>query len=879
MKTRTNLEERRRLYHSMPEDKEELWLWVKAHFGLELTRESVCPHHDSQLDYLHWVTSGKGDSFLLANRSGGKTHLAAIAADFDSEFHAPMQTIFVGGCLHPSSPTLTLTGFKPLGNIRTGEKVYDGEGWRLVTGTSIRPPIEHLKVSFIGFPPLYLTHSHPLFRIKGIECPLAPSGLISPRVCSAGVKCAYHRRRFKCRGHGQFNEIPASELHVGDALMYPLGYVNAENSKKPNISPLLQGLLFGSRTRLEKSLLTIYKHYSISREYDRYVLDQVRGIVAKEINARPVKQEPAGKSFAVRYDARFFSKYHLGTDLPYNFFLWPKSDKDEFLRGALSGTRFAMFNIPSYLNAFATMRDTPFALNLFSLVAHARPRFDYKGDYSRLVFADSSIPKIKKLTPKKFSSLEPLKRRAGAQAVLSSGHWGKLLGTRIKNIEECPPSVPFVDIEVEGGHRFQTLWGLVHNSELQASHMYKYAKRPYDKEKNGIAAEDAVAVGTKEISLRNGSNIQMIPSSETAAGGFHVGRIKIDQIDDMKPGVYETLQFDIDMTSDKHSQVDMLGTWDKLGGLYDQVLQKAREENQKIFQWCFLDCIEPCRDRKCSLCDLSDCCGGIARDKKEGFLKIDKAIKVRKRLITQAKWSVQMLLRKPRPLEAIIPKFNDTAPFVQKLRFNPGLDTRRGFDWGTRENYACVWVQYNEHQDRLFVIDEFLGKSRIGAIEAAEHTTAYESREGYRNILSSYGDPSGASWIRDFQLKGIPVMSLYVPKETRLNILSALLEIRKDNLPGIIISTKCRRLRDQLLAYDERCYKKRPGHPADDLVDALLYLLGGMRYVLKLRDASPPGTISIKKSQEAARIAKFSPEAARILEITRGKTDWNTLLR
>ena len=247
-------------------------------------------------------------------------------------------------------------------------------------------------------------------------------------------------------------------------------------------------------------------------------------------------------------------------------------------------------------------------------------------------------------------------------------------------------------------------------------------------------------------------------------------------------------------------------------------------------------------------------------------------------MITQNKWDVQALLKTPRPLDAVIPRFNDSYPFVQNIEFNPVLQTHRGFDWGARGNFVCVWVQFNEHDDRLYVIDEYIGKPRIGAIEAAKGVCNFEARRRYRNISSSYGDPSGASWIRDFDLMDIPVISLYVAKETRLDLLSKLLELRKDGFPGIIFSPRCKVLRKELLSYDIRNLKKIKGASPDDAVDALLYLLGGMRHKLKLIDDAAPGVISIKKSQEEARIAKFSPAFEQLLEIRRGKTDYNLLL-
>ena len=876
---------KRRLFYTKPRTKEELWLWVKMFFGIELTKNSVCPHHDSQLDYLWWLTQKMGDSFCLAARNTGKTQIEAIDITHASIFDSPCRTIMVAGCLHPSSPVITTRGFKPINEIRTGDMVYDGKNWNRAKGIAFRPPTNHLKFSFIGYPELYLTHNHPVLIIRGIECKLKDGKKISPRVCSSKVTCPYHTRRFKCRGHGKVEMVPASEVRIGDAMLFPTGYLSHTNNKKSNVDPFIQGLIFGSHTEIANGMLTFYKRRSISKEYDRYILDLIRDGIAKRLSVKPLRQEgAAARGFAIRYDKNFFKNYHLGIELPYDYFLWNKDDQKEFMRGAFSGTRFTTSSVPTYNKSFATTRNTRFALNVLSMIPLAKPKIDHwdKDTCTRLVFSNSCIEPIKNILPKKYASAKAYQVRSETTPEFNLTEWGKCLGVKIKAIEEQEPTVPFVDIEVENGEMFTTLWGVVHNSKLQASHAYRYTKKIFSASSDGIVNEDAESVGVEETVLKNGSSFRLLSSTNEAAGGFHVQRIKIDQIDDMSPDVYETLQFDIDQAATDHTQVDMVGTWDKLGGLYDVVLQRAREQNQKIFSWCLLDALEPCRDRMCSNCDLSDCCAGIAKSKPlepgNGFLKIDKAIQVRKRLITQSKWDVQALLKKPRPLSAIIPKFNDAPPYVQTIGFNKVLDTRRGFDWGARGNFACVWLQYNEYEDRVYVVDELSGKPRQGAIDCAELVNAYEGRQGYRNILSSYGDPSGASWVADFSIMGIKVLTMYVPKDTRLDILTQLLEVRKDNKPGIIISAKCRKLRDQLLSYDARCYEKRSGAPRDDFVDALLYALGGMKNILKLRDNSVPALYTIKKSQEQARIEKFSPEMKRIVRLDKGKTDFKLLI-
>ena len=178
-----------------------------------------------------------------------------------------------------------------------------------------------------------------------------------------------------------------------------------------------------------------------------------------------------------------------------------------------------------------------------------------------------------------------------------------------------------------------------------------------------------------------------------------------------------------------------------------------------------------------------------------------------------------------------------------------------------------------------------MGKPGAGAIVTGKAIRAKESREGYRNTTASYGDPAGASWIRDFNSMGISVISLVVDKDTRLAVLDHLLKIRPDTNPGVIISSKCVNLRSQLLQYDVRCRLKQRGAPQDDMVDALLYLLGGLRFRLKLKDFNSPGSISIIESDDVKgkSVAKYSPEVENHLRLGKtlvkeGKVDFRQLL-
>ena len=75
-----------------PGTKEDLWNYVKVFLGIDVPAESICPCHNAPLDYLwhayntDFASSSNGDCIIWANRSGGKTEIAAIATLLDCVF-------------------------------------------------------------------------------------------------------------------------------------------------------------------------------------------------------------------------------------------------------------------------------------------------------------------------------------------------------------------------------------------------------------------------------------------------------------------------------------------------------------------------------------------------------------------------------------------------------------------------------------------------------------------------------------------------------------------------------------------------------------------------------------------------------------------------
>ena len=91
-----------------PRTRQDLRNYVKVFLGVDIPAERVCPEHDAPLDYLwhayntDFASRSNGDCIVWANRSGGKTELAAIATLLDCIFKPRCDVRILGGSLEQS---------------------------------------------------------------------------------------------------------------------------------------------------------------------------------------------------------------------------------------------------------------------------------------------------------------------------------------------------------------------------------------------------------------------------------------------------------------------------------------------------------------------------------------------------------------------------------------------------------------------------------------------------------------------------------------------------------------------------------------------------------------------------------------------------------
>lgn len=129
-----------------PKTKKGLKNYVKVFLGINVPDKKICPEHNSPMDYL-WHSFGSdfaadrpanADAIVWANRSGGKTELAAIATLLDCIFKPNCQVRILGGSGEQAGRMYDyLTGFLRCGYEDFLSGPLRKENCRFVNGSAV----------------------------------------------------------------------------------------------------------------------------------------------------------------------------------------------------------------------------------------------------------------------------------------------------------------------------------------------------------------------------------------------------------------------------------------------------------------------------------------------------------------------------------------------------------------------------------------------------------------------------------------------------------------------------------------------------------------------------------------------------------------------
>src|SRR5439155_1818758 len=147
-------------------------------------------------------------------------------------------------------------------------------------------------------------------------------------------------------------------------------------------------------------------------------------------------------------------------------------------------------------------------------------------------------------------------------------------------------------------------------------------------------------------------------------------------------------------------------------------------------------------ERDCATCPLWDDCGGIAKEKCDGFFSIDDAIAMKKRVSAET-WEAEMLCRRPSVSGCVFPSFNPEIHVREALKEVGSLcfdaELCLGIDFGFGDPFVCLWIR-RSGDDISHVIDEYVQPQRT----MDEHMEQMKSGT-HGTVRRACCDPAGAS--------------------------------------------------------------------------------------------------------------------------------------
>ena len=391
---------------------------------------------------------------------------------------------------------------------------------------------------------------------------------------------------------------------------------------------------------------------------------------------------------------------------------------------------------------------------------------------------------------------------------------------------------------------------------------------------------------TRRVSLASGSAAAVLTQSQRAVRGLRVQKLRCDEVELFKPDVWEAAQLVTksrksvvrcpssvapahdasfsDATDDGRGATDIAGTVEALStlhapyGLMSRVVADAQRTGVAVVRWCLLEVLERCPpQRECASCPLWSDCGGVAKVRCDGFVSIDDAIAMKRRVSAET-WAAEMLCRRPSVKGCVFPGFEEAVHVRESVVSSPSsvalahdgplpnatdngpLTTDLALDFGFANPFVCLWICTADGV--AHVVDEYVQEQRT----LAEHVEVIRSRTWKASRVAC--DPAGAG--RSDQTASSNVALLrregFVVRHRPSRIVDGLERVRAalrpaSGPPTLFVHPRCERLIRAL-----RSYRYPPGGGElplkdgvhDHLIDALRYHFvnaaaaaeGGRRY-------------------------------------------------
>lgn len=330
----------------------------------------------------------------------------------------------------------------------------------------------------------------------------------------------------------------------------------------------------------------------------------------------------------------------------------------------------------------------------------------------------------------------------------------------------------------------------------------------------------------RRIALANGSTCAVLTQSQRCVRGLRVQKLRCDEVEVFSADVWEAAQLvtksgrsgtwetgraasasgaggasaptpasgrSTESARLIHGAIDALSTLHKPSGLMQRVIEQAESVGTPIVRWNLLDVLERCpAERECASCPLVGECGGIAKKRAGGFVRIDDAIRMKRRVSLET-WRNEMLCERPSVQNAVFAGF-DPAIHVRSDLAMREPTTSLAVDFGIGAPFVCLWIQSDAQ--KTYIIDEYVQKD----LTIDDHVMEMQTRPW---PAPTHIDCDPAGWARNDQTGMSNVQRLrragYVVRFRRTDIDEGIEQVRAalrpaSGSPTLFIHPRCRRL-------------------------------------------------------------------------------------
>jgi hypothetical protein len=404
---------------------------------------------------------------------------------------------------------------------------------------------------------------------------------------------------------------------------------------------------------------------------------------------------------------------------------------------------------------------------------------------------------------------------------------------------------PGIEVRILGG------------SMEQSKRMHAHLRRLFDpRTRPALAALVDGSITQTRLRLVNGSEVELLAQSQTSVRGTRVQRLRCDEVDLFDLDVWEAAQ--LATRSKMCGNVEVVGAVECLStmhvphGVMHDLVRDAREGGRRLFRWGVVDVLEKCGDEHACRSDAGACplleeCAGSAKERNEqdaGHVSVRDAIALKRR-VAKVTWDAEMLCKRPRRSDAVLPEFSHAVHVFGDGVHDPEKHVwLAGMDFGWRAPTVVLWAALDEsgvlrvvdeRVERGVVLDEHInaimaGLKRVDTTGIVHGAWPACSWIGVDPAGQNAHEQTGTSSVEIMRAAGLSVKTRRLGVGEGLNLIRARLAPADGSPPRLYVHERCEKLIESLERYhfptddpESEVPVKRDGF--DHAVDALRYLV------------------------------------------------------